>query len=507
MDKRLVLSLLGTICYGVAAAMSLPVLTALLYGEKYVLHWLISAVIVCAAGFGLHFFGRGAWGKNISIREGIGVVCLSWVVVAALSSVPFCVMGILDPASAYFESMSGLTTTGATAIRDLRLVPRSILIWRGLNHWVGGIGIIVIFVAMLPRISGNVFNLFNAEVSGFANTRIKPRLRVTAATLFGIYALLTGVLLCLLLLLGMSFFDAVNHSFSAVSTGGFSTYNESIAYFKSPLIEYVLAFFMLIAGGNFALYYRLGRFDWKHQIGVRGNILFLLKELGNIDLKVLWHDIEFRVYLKMAVIFSLLITINITLVKGYDFFDSLRYAVFQVASFGSTTGFVSYDYDQWPAFSKLLLAVTFFTGACAGSTAGGIKISRIIVLFKAVLVEMKRTLHPKMLFSVMYNGRELPSRTIANASRFFFVYILVIAVLSAALSATGLGVEESIFGVASCVSSVGPAFDSLGATQNFSGVSSAGKIILSVAMLLGRLELFTVLALLRSDYWKNNKRW
>ncbi len=259
---------------------------------------------------------------------------------------------------------------------------------------------------------------------------------------------------------------------------------------------------MLIAGGNFSLYYRLIRFEWNDQLALSKNLSSLFQ-----NIKILWQDTEFRVYIGLALLFSLLIAANIAVVCGTGLSDSLRYAFFQVASFGSTTGFVSYDYDKWPAFSKLLLAVMFFTGGCAGSTAGGIKISRFIVLFKTVAAEMRRTLHPRILFSVMYNGKELPSHTIVNVSRFFFVYILTIAVLSAALSATGLGVEESIFGVASCVSSVGPAFDSLGAVHNFSGVSSVGKIVLSLAMLLGRLELFTVLALLRSDYWKNNKSW
>ncbi len=502
MDRRLFFSLLGTICYGVAGVMMIPVLTSVYYREDCLLQWFFSIAVVCLTGLSLRFFGKGALGKNISVREGIGIVCFSWLIVAAMSSVPLVITGVLDPVSAYFESMSGLTTTGATVIDDLTVVPHSIMLWRGLNHWIGGLGIIVIFVALLPRISGNVFNLFNAEVSGFVNTRIKPRLRVTALTLFAIYVFLTTVLIILLMFLGMNFFDAVNHSFSAVATGGFSTHNESVAYFNSPAIEYVLAVFMLIAGGNFSLYYRLIRFEWNDQLALSKNLSSLFQ-----NIKILWQDTEFRVYIGLALLFSLLIAANIAVVCGTGLSDSLRYAFFQVASFGSTTGFVSYDYDKWPAFSKLLLAVMFFTGGCAGSTAGGIKISRFIVLFKTVAAEMRRTLHPRILFSVMYNGKELPSHTIVNVSRFFFVYILTIAVLSAALSATGLGVEESIFGVASCVSSVGPAFDSLGAVHNFSGVSSVGKIVLSLAMLLGRLELFTVLALLRSDYWKNNKSW
>ena len=485
MNTKIILYLLGRLCACLAVIMFLPLGVALYYGEECFVDFLMAMGIAAYLSF---MFDQYAWDadkKDISVREGIGTVFFAWVLTAALASLPYIFLGILDPISAYFESMSGLTTTGATAIKDLEVLPRSILFWRSATHWIGGIGIIVLFVALLPQIAGGAVYLFNAEVSGFSNSRILPRIRSTAIALFYIYLLMTIILTGILVMLGMSEFDAINHSCSAIATGGFSTYNSSIGHFNSIPIEVVTAIFMLFAGGNFALYYHVT------QSGIR----------------VLWHDLEFKVYISIAVVITLLITANIVYVNGYSLQEGLRHAFFQTASFASTTGYVSYNYDEWPSFSKLMLAIMFFTGGCAGSTAGGIKICRFIVLIKTVMAELRRTLHPQMLLTVYYDKKMLPMSTIINISRFFFMYILVVVVLSFALSATGLPMEESIFGVASCISSVGPAFGSLGAVGNYADVTPFGKLVLSLAMLLGRLEIFTVLALLRSEYWRVSKRW
>lgn len=485
MNTEVLIYLLSKICIGIAMAMCAPFLMSVYYGEScyddYILS--ISLALIIASVF--NWYGRNATLKDISVREGIATVFFSWIIAAGIAALPFTMMGILDPISAYFETMSGLTTTGATAISDLEILPKSILFWRSLTHWIGGIGIIVLFVALLPQIAGSAVYLFNAEVSGFSNSRILPRIRTTAVALFYIYLLITIFLAGLLAALGMSDFDAVNHAFSAIATGGFSTYNSSITYFNSPPIEYTIAIFMILSGGNFALYYHIT------QNGI----------------KVLWEDIEFKTYVGLMIVISFMITANIVYCNGYSIADGFRVAFFQVASFGSTTGYVSCNYDEWPAFSKLLLAVMYFTGGCAGSTAGGIKVCRFIVLLKTVAAELRRTLHPQMLLSVYYGNKRLPLATVINISRFFFMYIMTVAVLSIIVSATGLKVEESIFGVAACISSVGPGFESLGATGNFAHVSGVAKLAFSLAMLLGRLEIFTALALLRSDYWKSTKRW
>lgn len=485
MNKKVIFYLLGKLCSTIAVIMLIPVFVALFYREECFVDFLLAIAVSAYLSFLLNNFAGDANGRDLSVREGIGTVFFSWMLTAVLSALPFIFTGILDPISAFFESMSGLTTTGATAIADLEVIPKSILFWRSLTHWIGGIGIIVLFVALLPQIAGGAVYLFNAEVTGFTNSRILPRIRSTAIALFYIYILMTIILTGILVGCGMTEFDAVNHAFSAVATGGFSTYNSSVGYFDSVAVEIFIGLFMLLAGGNFALYYQVS------QSGI----------------KALWRDLEFKVYIAVAVVITALITANIVYVNGFSWAEGLRYAFFQVASFASTTGYVSYNYDEWPSFSKLMLAVMFLTGGCAGSTAGGIKICRFIVLVKTVFAELRRTLHPQMLLTVYYDKKVLPISTIVNISRFFFMYILVIVVLSFALATTGLPVEECIFGVASCISSVGPGFGSIGAVGNYAHIAPFGKIVLSIAMLLGRLEIFTVLALLRSEYWRSSKHW
>ena len=485
MYTKIIAYLLSRLSLGLGAVLSFPFTYAVLNNEPCFIDFLYAIMFSGASYLALGFYGKDANRKDISVREGIGTVFFAWLLAALIAALPFMFSGILDPISAFFESMSGLTTTGSTVINNLELVPSSILLWRSLTHWIGGIGIIVLFVALLPQIAGSAVYLFNAEVSGFSSNRILPRIHTTAMALFGIYTLMTVVLIIALMCLGMNSFDAVNHACSAIATGGFSTYNDSVAHFDSAAIEFVLGFAMIMAGGNFALYY------YMVQSGVKSLI----------------NDIEFKAYLGLLICVTAMITWNIVHVNDFSFFEGFRYAFFQVASFGSTTGFVSYNYDEWPAFSKLLLALMYFTGACAGSTAGGIKICRFVVLVKTVFAELRRAMHPQMLLTVYYNNRILPVSTIINIGRFFFMYVLVIVVLSFALSFTGLSVEDSLFGVASCISSVGPAFGTLGAISNYAEVTPMGKIVLSVAMLLGRLELFTVLALLRSEYWSKSKRW
>ena len=460
-------------------------LLALYYGEDCYKEFALSIAFAVALGYGLQNRGKDVSHKEISVREGIGTVFFAWVLAAGLAGVPFVLIGVLDPVSAYFEAMSGLTTTGATSISDLEILPKSLLFWRAMNHWIGGIGIIVIFVALLPQIASGAVYLFNAEVTGFSNSRILPRIRTTAIALFYIYLLLTIILTGILRGMGMSVYDAVYHACSCIATGGFSDYNASVAHFKSPMIEYALSLFMVLAAGNFAVYYQVT------QNGI----------------KALWEDLEFKIYVVMVLCFTVAIAVNIILTNGYSIEGGFRSALFHVASFASTTGFVADDYDKWPSFARMMLAVMFFTGGCAGSTAGGIKICRLIVLVKTVAAELRRTLHPQMLLSVYYSKVRLSMATVTNIGRFFFMYIFVVALLTLVTTASGVAPEEAIFGVASCLASVGPAFGSIGATGTYTELPAGAKIAMALAMLLGRLELFTALALLRSEYWRNSKRW
>ena len=485
MNTKVISYLLGKISVLMGAAQVINLCMALYYGEKCYLQFLFSILLAVGLGYVLQFYGKDASHKDISMREGIGTVFFAWILAAGLAGLPFVFLQVLDPVSAYFEAMSGLTTTGATSISDLEVLPKSLLFWRAMNHWIGGIGIIVIFVALLPSMSGTAVYLYNAEVTGFSNSRILPRIRTTAIALFYIYLLLTIILTGILRGMGMDAYDAVYHAFSCIATGGFSDYNTSVAHFKSPMIEYALSVFMVLAAGNFAVYYQVTQNGFK----------------------ALWEDLEFKVYVVMVLCFSVAIAVNIILVNGYSIENGFRSALFHVASFASTTGFVAYDYDKWPSFARMMLAVMFFTGGCAGSTAGGIKICRLIVLVKTVAAELRRTLHPQMLLTVYYGKARLSMPTVMNIGRFFFVYIFVVALLTLVTTASGVAPEEAIFGVASCLASVGPAFGSIGATGTYAELPAGAKIAMALGMLLGRLELFIALALLRSEYWRNSKRW
>ena len=485
MNTKVISYLLGKISVLMGAAQVINLCMALYYGEKCYLQFLFSILLAVGLGYVLQFYGKDASHKDISMREGIGTVFFAWILAAGLAGLPFVFLQVLDPVSAYFEAMSGLTTTGATSISDLEVLPKSLLFWRAMNHWIGGIGIIVIFVALLPSMSGTAVYLYNAEVTGFSNSRILPRIRTTAIALFYIYLLLTIILTGILRGMGMDAYDAVYHAFSCIATGGFSDYNTSVAHFKSSMIEYALSVFMVLAAGNFAVYYQVTQNGFK----------------------ALWEDLEFKVYVVMVLCFSVAIAVNIILVNGYSIENGFRSALFHVASFASTTGFVADDYDKWPSFARMMLAVMFFTGGCAGSTAGGIKICRLIVLVKTVAAELRRTLHPQMLLTVYYGKARLSMPTVMNIGRFFFVYIFVVALLTLVTTASGVAPEEAIFGVASCLASVGPAFGSIGATGTYAELPAGAKIAMALGMLLGRLELFTALALLRSEYWRNSKRW
>lgn len=485
MNSKITILLLSKICFCLGAVMAIPLLMAFYYSEPGAWAFLKAMVAAFAVGAaGTLYSGRPSL-KNITVREGIGTVVFAWLLAGIICGLPLYFFGVLGPLDAYFESISGLTTTGATVITDLEVLPKCILFWRSLLHWIGGIGIIVIFVALLPQIGGGAVQLVNAEVSGFTNSRILPRIRTTAIALFYIYSLITIILTGILVMLGMSHFDAINHAFSAIATGGFSTYNSSVTYFDNVPIEIALGIFMILAGGNFALYY----------------------QAAQGDIKALYKDEEFRAYLALMAVLVVLITCNIVLCTDkYTWLEGLRHSFFQVASFGTTTGYVSHDYEQWPSFAKMLLAVAYLTGACAGSTAGGIKICRFVVLVKTVLSDIKRSLHPQMLLTVHYGNKSLPIGTIMRISRFFFLYIMVIITLAGINAFAGMDLEEAVFGIGACLSSVGPAFGSIGATGNYAEVPSLGKLAMTVAMVLGRLELFTALALLRSEFWKSD-RW
>ena len=486
MNGRVVLYLVGKILYFLTVVFSIPMLVGFCYQDAGGIIFAGCAAAALITGFIFQKLGvKITEHYNLTNREGILTVVSTWVTAACFAAVPFLAAGMLGPADAFFEAMSGLTTTGATVLPDIEIWPRSLLFWRVWMHWIGGLGIIVIFLALLPRISGGAAHLFNAESSGFEGEKLLPRLRSTAIALFQIYILLTGCTAILLLFCGLDLYDAVVHAISAIGTGGFSSYNDSIAHFHSLAVELVLGFAMFSAGVNFSLYFKV-------------------KRNGP---KMLLKDDEFRCYLFMFLSLVAVITIALT-VHGFSPFRGFREAFFHVATFISTTGYVAADFDQWPAFPKLCLSILYFTGACAGSTSGGIKISRLIVLARGVKEGVVKVLHPKEARPILYNGHKIENSVFALVLSFFFTYIGIFVIFSLAVTATGVDIQTAITGVLACLSSIGPGFGPVvGATGNFVPLPAAAKIMLAFVMLLGRLEMYTVLILFHRKFWNGRSRW
>ncbi|MEG1726885.1 MAG: TrkH family potassium uptake protein [Acidaminococcaceae bacterium] len=484
MNFNIVCYLLGRLCMACVMALGVPLVLAVFFKEAaweaFVLTITVGIVL------GLVFLKLGKMeDERITFREGVAVVGCGWIVITMLGALPYVFTGTLDPVSAFFESVSGFTTTGATTISALATVPLSVIFWRSLTHWLGGIGIIVIFIALLPHVGSGIVHMFNAEVTGPSAERVLPRIKTTAAALCKIYVLFTAIEMVLLYFAGMSVFDAVTNSFSTVATGGFANNDASIVAYHSPLIEGIIAFFMIVAGGNFALYYMVSKKGWR----------------------TLWEDTEFKFYILIIAIITGAISLNLFCRGFFNGVESFRYAVFQVASIISTTGFVSNDFDVWPAFSKLCLILLMFIGGCAGSTAGGIKVTRIVILCKLALAELKRVIHPSMVAKVTMNGKQIPDSIIAGITRFFFLYVVLFAFFTFLMVATGLTVMDSIGVISATISSVGPALGVAGATCTYATITPFGKLVICAAMLLGRLELFTLMVLLRPEFWRSTRNW
>ena len=485
MNTKVISYLLGKISVLMGMAQLINLGLALYYGESCYVQFIVSILLAVGLGYGLQYYGRDATHKEISVREGIGTVFFAWILAAGLASVPFVLLQVLDPVSAYFEAMSGLTTTGATSISDLEVLPKSLLFWRAMNHWIGGIGIIVIFVALLPSMSGTAVYLYNAEVTGFSNSRILPRIRTTAIALFYIYLLLTIILTGILRGMGMSVYDAVYHACSCIATGGFSDYNTSVAHFKSPMIEYALSIFMVLAAGNFAVYYQVA------QNGV----------------KALWQDLEFKVYVVMVLCFTLAIAVNIILVNGYSLEGGFRSALFHVSTIVSSTGFAAgkFDFVAWGPMYWMPTLLLMAIGACAGSTGGGIKVLRILICAKSIIGEFVMQLHPKAILGIRVSGQIVASNHVRRALAYVVLFVVLVAAGTMLLSFMGCDVDTGLGSCISMLSNIGPGTGTTGPSSNFAHLPAASKWLLSFYMLIGRLEFFTVLFLFMPRFWKERK--
>ena len=434
---------------------------------------------------GIIFFLWGGKLPNGSIhkREGYLIVTLSWIIMTSFGMLPFIFSNeIPNVADAFFESVSGFTTTGASILTEIEALPEDILFWRSFIQWIGGMGVIVLTVAIIPLLGIGGIELFVAEAPGPTSDKLHPRIRETAKRLWFLYVGLTLILVALLYFGGMTLFDAVNHSFTTLATGGYSTKNASIAAFPSAYIQYVLTIFMFLAGANYTFLYLAFKGKWRN----------------------VWKMDELRAYLYLVICAILIITFQVKDITDNDWERSFREAAFQVVSVITTTGFVSADYLQWGTFSIIIFFLLLFVGGCAGSTSGGVKVIRSIVFFKNTFLEFKRILHPNAVISLKINNEIVRGRTITHVMIFLLLYIATFCVGSVIMTFLGYDLLTSIGAVATCLGNVGPGIGKVGPVFNFGWLSGEAKFLLSVLMLLGRLELFTMLVILTPHFWRSN---
>jgi trk system potassium uptake protein TrkH len=419
--------------------------------------------------------------KQITHREGFLIVSLGWIFAALFGCLPFIFDNTFSSFSdAYFETVSGFTTTGATVISNIEALPKSILFWRSMVQWLGGMGIILFSIAILPLLGIGGMQLYKAEVPGPVVEKIKPRIAETARSLWKVYILLSLTEALLLLLAGMDLFDAVCHTFTTMATGGFSTRNQSIESFQNPYIDMIIIIFMFSAGMNFSLHYRV----------FHGN------------LKSLRLDKEFLFYLSLLVIATVLLTLSVQHTVYDNIFSSLRNSAFQATSIMTTTGFSTANFDTWPLFSKFILLILMFIGGCAGSTGGGMKCIRILLMFKRTYRELFYMVHPHAVASVKIGGRSIPDNILRGVSGFVILYVIIFIFGSLVMSLCGLDFITAMSSVAASLGNIGPGLAGVGPYENFQLIPLAGKWTLILMMLLGRLEIFTLLILFVPEFWR-----
>ena len=477
MNYRMVGNTLGKVLLAEAALLFLP-LTAAAVSRESVLPFLAVIGILLAAGALLLMLRPRS--TEMFAREGFVCVGLSWILMSVFGALPFVVSGDIPRyIDALFETISGFTTTGASILEDPERLSRGCMFWRLFTHWIGGMGVLVFIAAILPVSGDHYIHIMRAEVPGPTVSKLVPRIRKTARILYLIYMGLT-VLECILLLLGgMNFYEALLHSFATAGTGGFSTRAASIGAFHSVYIEMVIAVFMLLFGCNFNLFY-----------------LIIIGQ-GAAALR----SEELRVYLGVIVCAVLMIAANIASITG-GFVSGLRYSFFQVMTVLSTTGFSTCDFDKWPELSKWILVLLMFIGGCAGSTGGGMKVSRIIILFKSYLFELKRMILPSRVKRIWFENRPVGAQTVQSVHVFFFIYLLSAALGVLILTLDGQDLATNLTASIACISNVGPGLSAVGPTGNYAAFSVLSKLTLSFEMLLGRLEIFPMLFLFSPSVWK-----
>ncbi len=486
MNIRHLVHVISLMLMAVSAALAVTTAVAFVYGDGDGPAFLLASAIALAVGFAGHRTTEIV--RDLSVREGYAVVAFAWVVIGLAGALPFIFTGVVDtPVDAVFESISGFTTTGATVFGDIEALPHGILLWRSFTQWLGGMGIIVLGIAILPYLGVGGMQLFKAEVPGPTPERLQPRIAQTAKLLWYVYAGMTGAQVLLYLSGGLSLFDAVTHAFSTMSTGGFSPRSASIAAFDSAYVQYVTIVFMFLAGVNFAPHYRA--------LSSRGRIYV--------------RDAEFRFYAAVLLGAALLVA---ALVFGSGAAGDLgaervvRDALFQVVSIGTTTGFLTRDYELWPLGAQLVLLALMFMGGMSGSTGGGVKTVRIHVLLRHVVSEMKKSLHPRAVVATRVGTKVVGEGVLLNVLAFLLVFFILYGAGVLLLALLGHDLPTAVGASAAAIGNIGPGLGEVGAVDNYGWMGSGSELVLMFLMVAGRLELFTVLLLFHPDLWRG-ARW
>jgi len=481
MNGRMIIYVLGRFMLVGALLLALPMLIALIYGEKNMLGaFIITIVGLLLPGIVIGLFKPA--NSDIYAREGFIIVALCWIILALYGALPFYLSGYnLSYLDCVFETVSGLTTTGSSILANVEILPRSLLFWRSFTIWIGGMGVLVFMLAILSSSESNYINIAKAEVPGPQFGKLVSRLKFNMRILYSIYAVLTLMLMLFFMLGGMPVFDSIVNAFSTAGTGGFTITNSSIAAYNSAYIEYVTAIFMLLFGINFALYYLI----------ITGHVIQALKSE------------ELKWFLAIIICSVIIVTVNITPLYG-KISNGFRYAFFQVTSIISTTGFSTADFNTWPLFSKAILIILMFFGGCAGSTAGGLKISRVIILIKSAIREIRRAISPRSVRAVKFEKQALNNDVIYGINAYFTILIFFTFVSFLILSLDKLDMTSAFSAVTACINNVGPGFGIVGPMGNYSTLSGLSKFVLIFDMLAGRLEFYPVLMLFSPTVWKRS---
>lgn len=473
---------LGRLLSGFAVVALVPFLFALAAGEAVQPFLMMFAL---SAGLSAVLRRSGARrADGLSLREGIAITSLGWLLCSGIGSVPYILGGHLGVVDGVLESISGFTGAGATVITALAQIPDSVLLWRSMTHWIGGLGIVVFFIALLPQFGEGAARIFETESGTPVPARMRPRMKTTAQALFAIYLALTIAASLAYWAAGMTMFDAVNHSMSTIATGGFSTHDESAAYFRNPAIEWCMILFMLLCSFDFGMY------------------LGILRDGARAALK----NVEMRFFVVMVAVASFVLAAEL-LASGMNFGEAVRTAIFQASTVASTTGFVSADFDQWPPLSKMCLLFMMAVGGCSGSTAGGIKVIRILLVAKLIGLGGRRALSPFAREEMRLGGRTVSREVLIGAGYFLFTYCALVCLWSLIFTWDGSSAFDSIGLAVTTMGNVGPGFGDWGATRNYAALPTLSKLTVAASMLIGRLEIFPMLALFRPGFWKKERGW